>query len=101
MSAETGKAKKGHSDDHGGAKDAATVKVTVFAPRFSKGRKFTWDKNLTVGAAAQEAATAFEYAQGNFTLENDRVALDRGKTLGAAEVEDKDELGLVDTGGGV
>jgi hypothetical protein len=95
MSAET------QDEQHGKGKEKDTLKVTVFAPRHPKGRKFTWDKDLTVGAAAQEAATKFGYAAGNFTLEKNGVALERDKTLDAAGVEDKDELGLVDTGGGV
>ena len=99
MTAETGNKQK--DPPEGGKPEKNTLKVTVFAPRARKGKKFHWDADMTVAAAAQEAATAFEYAPGNFSLEKDTVVLDREQTLAAAGVEDKDELGLVDTGGGV
>ncbi|HMJ35622.1 MAG TPA: hypothetical protein VK501_17060 [Baekduia sp.] len=98
MSSET---KADAQDEHGGGKGKQDVEVTVFAPRVTEGRVFTWDKHLTVGAAAQEAATAFGYAAGTPTLAKDDVALDRDKQLVAAHVRDGDELDLVDTGGGV
>ena len=98
MRAETGDPKQDQHDNQG-KKDH--LKVTVFAPRHPKGKKFNWAPDLTVAAAAEEAAAEFEYAAGNFSLEKDNVVLDRGLTLAAAGVKDKDELGLVDTGGGV
>lgn len=78
--------------------DKDALKVTVYAPRHPKGRKFTWSKNLRVGCAA---AHEFGYAAGTPTLTKDDVALDRDQELHAAGVRNKDELGLVDTGGGV
>jgi hypothetical protein len=81
--------------------DKQDVTVTVFAPRDTAGREFTWNKHLTVGEAAKEAATAFGYAPGNPTLAKDKHALDRAKQLVAAGVRDGERLELVDTGGGV
>ena len=75
--------------------------VTVFAPRRPEGRQFSWSKQLTVGEAAQQAAQAFEYAEGTPTLAKDGKALDRDKQLVAAGVRDGDRLELVDVGGGV
>ena len=95
----TGDRKQDPSDEDPGKRDH--LKVTVFAPRHAKGKKFDWAPDLTVAAAAAEAATEFAYAPGNFSLEKGNVVLDRGLTLTAVGIQDKDELGLVDTGGGV
>ena len=82
--------------------DCDTVRVKVFAPRSTKPKRFRWPTSLTVGAAADEAAKAFKYEAGTPTFQNeDDEVLDRQQTLKAAGVEDKDELTLVDTGGGV
>lgn len=84
-----------------GHPDKQAITVTVFAPRDPDGREFTWDKHLTVGEAAQQAAEAFGYTPGTPTLAKDGVALDRDKQLVAAGVREGDRLELVDTGGGV
>lgn len=78
------------------------IRVKVFAPRTVKPKRFRWPVTKTVGEAADEAAAAFKYEAGTPTFQNeDDEVLDRQKTLQAAGVEDKDELELVDTGGGV
>lgn len=97
MSTETERAEEAHGDHH----DKHQITVKVFAPRTPNGRKFTWDKHLPVADAAQQAATAFGYTTGTFTLAKDGVALDRAKQLVAAGARDGDKLELVDTGGGV
>ena len=78
------------------------IRVKVFAPRTPKPKRFRWPLTKTVGEAADEAAKAFEYEAGSPTFQNDDdEVLDRGQTLKAAGVEDKDKLELVDVGGGV
>lgn len=88
---------------HGGPRpDCDVVRVKVFAPRSTKPKRFRWPVTLTVGAAADEAAKAFDYEAGTPTFQNEHdEVLDRQQTLKAAGVKDKDELTLVDTGGGV
>jgi hypothetical protein len=81
--------------------DKKTITVTVFAPRATQPKSFTWSKHMTVGAAATEAAQAFGYAAGTPTLVKGTKALDREKQLVAAGVRDGDELELTDIGGGV
>lgn len=82
--------------------DKQTIEVTVFAPRFpSEPRQFDWNKHMSVGEAAAEAAAAFEYAPGTYSLSKNDKVLDRDKQLVAAGVRDGDELWLVDAGGGV
>lgn len=82
--------------------DRDEIRVRVFAPRTVNPKNFRWPMSLTVGEAADEAAAAFEYEAGNPTFQNEQdEVLDRQKTLEAAGVEDKDELTLTDTGGGV
>lgn len=79
-----------------------TVTVTVFAPKEVDGKTFTFRVSLTVGTAAGEAALAFGYPPGTkATFKKDGKVLDATKTLEAAHVHTGDELGLVDTGGGV
>lgn len=77
------------------------VKVIVFAPRSPDPHRFKWSKRLTVGEAADEAASKFGYAAGKPTLAKAGVTLARDSRLGAAGVKDGDELELVDIGGGV
>ncbi len=78
------------------------ITVLVFAPREAKPKRFTWPETTLVGAAADEAAAAFEYEAGTPTFQDkDKNVLDRSQTLKAAGVEDRDRLELVDTGGGV
>jgi hypothetical protein len=81
--------------------DKQTLEVTVFAPRATEGRQFSWSKHASVGEAAEEVAEAFGYERGKPTLAKAGVALDRDKQLVAAGVRDGDELELVDVGGGV
>jgi hypothetical protein len=76
--------------------------VTVFAPRSTEPKTFKWDKHLTVGQAAQEAAIGFGYAPGGTpSLAKGEEVLDRTKQLVAEHVHDGDVLELVDVGGGV
>jgi hypothetical protein len=76
--------------------------VTVFAPRSTEPKVFHWDKHLTVGKAAEEAAIAFGYAPGGTpSLAKGDQVLDRGRQLVAEHVDDGDVLELVDVGGGV
>ena len=81
--------------------DKHTLDVTVFAPRSTMPKTFSWDKHLSVGEAADIAAAAFSYSGGTPSLAKGDEVLDRGKQLVAAGVRDGDELELVDTGGGV
>jgi hypothetical protein len=87
-----------HEQDH---KDHQTVTVKVFAPRKTEPKVFTWDKHMLVGAAASEAANAFEYPAGAPTLVKNDKALNRDRQLVAEGVRDGDELELTDIGGGV
>jgi len=85
-------------EHHGGD----TIIVTVFAPKEVDGKTFTFRVNLTVGAAAGEAALAFGYPQGTkATFKKDGKVLEATKTLEAAHVRTGDKLELVDIGGGV
>ena len=78
------------------------VTVEVVAPRSADTKKFTWPKSTLVGAAADEAAKAFDYEQGTPTFQTkDKVDLSRKKTLAEAGIYDFDRLTLTDTGGGV
>jgi hypothetical protein len=78
------------------------IHVEVFAPRKTKGKKFTWEPSLLVSAAAREAADKFDYApEGNPGLSKGVDVLDSTKTLEQAGVVDDDKLTLVDAGGGV
>ena len=94
MEASTQKDKDKH-----GAKD--DLKVTVSAPRAPKPKSFKWSSGMMVSAAAAEAAAAFGYTGGQPSLVKDGSALPGEVTLKAAGVHDKDELTLLDTGGGV
>jgi hypothetical protein len=90
---------QGHEPEHHGP---PTVTVTVFAPRATEPRTYTWPKTMKVGEAATEAARDFGYQPGTPSLQNaDGEVLDRDKPLVAAGVRDGDELELVDVGGGV
>jgi hypothetical protein len=76
--------------------------VEVFSPREPHPKPFAWPKTLTVGQAAQQAATAFGYVSGNPTLQNSvGDALDRSLTLEQAGIHDGDKLEVIDAGGGV
>lgn len=76
--------------------------VKVFTPRNpSDIRKFIFDKHMTVGAAAKEAAKDFGYKGGKPTFAKDGTVLDRTKQLAEAGVRDGDTLEIVDASGGV
>ena len=82
--------------------DKQEVEVKVFAPRDpSDVRDFSFDKHMTVGDAAAEAAPQFGYGGGQPTFAKDGTALERDKQLVAAHVRDGDLLEIVDPGGGV
>jgi len=77
------------------------IVVTVFAPRSPRPKHFTWDADLLVSTAAQEAAKAFDYDAGSPGLQEGERILDGDKSLEDTGVEQGDELELFDTGGGV
>jgi hypothetical protein len=82
--------------------DKQDLNVRVFTPRDpSDIRDFAFDKHLTVGEAASQAAPQFGYEAGQPTFAKDGTALDREKQLVAAHVRDGDLLEVVDAGGGV
>lgn len=84
------------------AKPNKTVTVKVVAPRHPDPKKFTWDRDMTVGDAAREAAAAFGYEPGTPSFVNEKGdVLNRDKTLHEEHVKDRDTLELVDVGGGV
>jgi hypothetical protein len=74
---------------HPSEDDKQILDVSVFAPRATEPKTFHWNKHLTVGEAADEAAQAFGYVGGTPSLAK------------GDEVRDDDTLELVDTGGGV
>ena len=86
-------------EEHG----APTIIITVFSPKESEGKEFTFPKTKKVGEAATEAALAFGYAAGStVSFQNaDKKVLDRDKPLVAEHVKDGDSLDIVDVGGGV
>lgn len=77
------------------------VTVEVFAPRQAEPKTFTWPLNLTVGQAAQQAATTFKYQGGNPTLGHGNETFDRNKTLEQEHIHEHEKLELLDVGGGV
>lgn len=82
-------------------KSKQEIRVEVSAPRAPESKTFVWDKHMLVSDATADAARAFGYTDGNFSLTKDGVALDPAKQLVAAGVRDRDKLRLLDTGGGV
>ena len=79
-----------------------TIIVIVFAPKDPEPKRFRFKLDQTVGEAAAVAALAFGYEVGtpSFQTENG-VVLDRGLSLEAANVHNRERLELVDVGGGV
>jgi hypothetical protein len=76
--------------------------VEVTAPRFpNQPRAFTFEPEASVGAAAAQAASAFQYDKGTWSFRLEGRELDRNLSLAAAGVDSGDKLGLIDTGGGV
>lgn len=79
-----------------------TVTVEITPPKDPDDRKsFTFPLKETVGAAAREAANAFGYTDGNFTLGHGHKVFTREETLKEADVHDHEHLLLLDVGGGV
>lgn len=91
---------KGKNKDH---PDRRTIVVTVYAPVEPDPKRFRFKLSRTVGDAARLAASEFGYdatSTPSFSTK-DGTILDRNVTLEAAGVEPRDELELVDVGGGV
>lgn len=79
-----------------------TVVVTVFAPRDPAPKRFRFLLDEMVGEAAKVAAARFGYEVGTPSFQaEDGMVLDRTMTLRAAGVKNRQELDLVDAGGGV
>jgi hypothetical protein len=90
------------SSDSAHANHAHSLNVEVFSPREPDPRAFSFPVNLTVAAAAKEAAKQFGYPDNSTpTFKKGTAVLDRNKTLAAAGVRDGDKLEIVDVGGGV
>ncbi len=78
------------------------ITVTVYAPRVTEPKKFTWPVTKKVGEAAKEAAHDFGLTGGNPTLGNkEGQPFKRDETLEEARIHDHQELELLDAGGGV
>jgi len=79
-----------------------TIVVLVYAPKELDPKKFRFQLDETVGAAAKVAAEAFGYHAGNPSFQKkDGIVLDRNITLEEAKVHNREHLELVDAGGGV
>lgn len=78
-----------------------TIVVIVYAPKVPDPKRFRFRLDETVGDAAKVAAEAFEYEVGTPSFQKGETVLDRSLTLEAAGVRNRDELELVDAGGGV
>jgi hypothetical protein len=78
------------------------IVLVVFAPKDLEPKRFRFPLSDTVGAAAQVAAKAFDYAAGSpsFQVKDDPV-LDRNVTLEQAGLRNREHVELVDAGGGV
>lgn len=77
------------------------VTVTVNAPRELESKVFTWSRDLSVRAAALEAAQAFGYQGGDPTLGRGNEIFSRDSTLKDNHVHNNDKLELLDVAGGV
>ena len=77
--------------------------LNVFAPKAVEPKVFTWKKTMKVGEAADQAAQAFGYTAGAYTLQlgTTHEVLDRNRTLVSYGLKDGDSLEIVSTGGGV
>jgi hypothetical protein len=90
------------ADLDGDADERRTIVVIVFAPKEIEPKRFRFRRDETVGVAAKTAATAFGYEEGNPSFQTkDGKVLERSLTLEAAGVHNREELELVDAGGGV
>jgi hypothetical protein len=92
-------------EDPGGEPDARKRKkivLVVYAPKAIEPKRFRYPITDSVGAAAQIAATAFDYVAGNpsFQVKDDPV-LNRDLTLEEAGLHAHEHVELVDAGGGV
>jgi hypothetical protein len=77
--------------------------LIVFAPNDPDPKRFRFDVDTLVGGAAKVAASKFGYdpdGTPSFRL-SDGTVLDRSITLKAAGLKHRDEVELVDAGGGV
>jgi hypothetical protein len=84
------------------AAERKRVVLKIFAPKHPdpKRFRFLWDES--VGEAAKHVADKFGYAEGTPSFQtHDGTVLDRTLTLKAAGVRNRQELELVDAGGGV
>lgn len=89
--------------DHNHGAKPSTIVLTVFAPIEPRPKRIPFDVHLTIGAAARIAADRFGYSADttpSFRLA-DGTVLDRSIALDVAGLKNKDEVELVDTGGGV
>lgn len=77
------------------------IVVTIHAPRSAEPKDFTFDPDLLVREAAQQAAEAFGYEHGSPGLQKGDRPLDGAKSLEEEGVEHGDKLELFATGGGV
>ena len=78
------------------------IVLVVYAPKEPKPKRFRFPLTDTVGAAAQIAAEAFEYAAGSPSFQvKDHPVLDRSLTLEQAGLHSHEHVELVDAGGGV
>ncbi|HVA05206.1 MAG TPA: hypothetical protein VNG12_00530 [Acidimicrobiales bacterium] len=88
--------------EDGGHHPRSTVVLIVFAPKELEPKRFRFRLDETVGDAAKAAAKKFEYEVGTPSFQTkDGTVLDRSVTLRAAGVHNREELELVDAGGGV
>lgn len=79
-----------------------TFVLIIFAPKEIEPKKFRFRRDEKVGKAAKTAAVAFGYEEGNPSFQTRKGdVLDRELTLEGAGVHNREELELVDAGGGV
>ena len=79
-----------------------TIVVVVFAPKDPEPKRFRFRVEQTVGEAAKVAAQAFGYEVGTPSFQTEKgTVLDRGLSLEAAKIHNRERLELVDAGGGV
>jgi len=94
----TGDAGQQDGDHH----PRSNVVLIVFAPKEPEPKRFRFPFDEFVGDAAKVAAEKFEYEVGTPSFQRmDGTVLDRSVTLRAAGVHNREELELVDAGGGV
>jgi hypothetical protein len=85
-----------------GPGDKKNIVLIVSAPNTPDSKHMPFKTDLTVGAAAQEAAEKFGYAVGGTpSFRTGTNVLDRNITLADAGLKNLDEVDLVSAGGGV